>query len=167
MSTKDKIYVAFDGDKDIQYYNLLKAWNNNDNLNFSINDAHDINTARDTSSEEQIKRQLKERFQYSKSFILLLGESTRYLYKFVKWEIETALELELPIIVVNLNKKRIVDNDRCPSILKDSLTIHISYEMKIIEYAINNWPIVHYKYIKEETKSTFTYKNDVYIKLGL
>jgi hypothetical protein len=167
MSTKDKIYVAFDGDKDIQYYNLLKAWNSNDNLSFSINDAHDINTARDTSSEEQIKRQLKERFLSSKSFILLLGESTKYLYKFVKWEIETALELELPIIVVNINKKRIVDYDRCPSILKDCLSIHISYEMKIIEHAIKNWPLVHYKYIKEENKNSFTYKNEVYIKLGL
>mgnify|MGYP000606112784 CR=1 FL=1 len=41
----------------------------------------------------------------SKVFVLLIGESTKNLTKFVKWEIELAIKKELPIICVNLNGK--------------------------------------------------------------
>ncbi|WP_204435287.1 TIR domain-containing protein [Amphibacillus cookii] len=48
---------------------------------------HDINNALDTSTEETIKRTLRERMSNSKFFILLVGEHTKYLYRFVRWEI--------------------------------------------------------------------------------
>ena len=47
-----------------------------------------------------------KRLKNTKIFVLLVGEKTKYLYKYVKWEIEQALSLNLPIIVVNLNGKR-------------------------------------------------------------
>ena len=102
MAYKNKVYISFDGDNDIHYYRLMKAWKQNDNSNFNFYDAHDLNTARDSSEEESIKRQLRVRFQNSKTFVII-GESTRYLYKFVRWEMEQALALDLPIIGVNLN----------------------------------------------------------------
>lgn len=92
MAYKNKTYVAFDGDNDIRYYNLMKAWKQNDNSNFNFFDAHDINNALDSSTEETIKKRLRERMANSKVFVLLVGESTRYLYKFVRWEIEQAIK---------------------------------------------------------------------------
>jgi hypothetical protein len=53
-----------------------------------------------------------ERFRNTKVFVLLVDENTRYLYKFVRWEIEQALSREVPIIAVNLNGKRSRDTDR-------------------------------------------------------
>lgn len=52
---RDKIYTVFDGDTDIHYFYLMKAWTNNENFNFEIKDAHDLNYAKDTSLEESIK----------------------------------------------------------------------------------------------------------------
>ena len=101
---RNKIYVAFDGDNDISYYNLLKAWH--ENGNFEFNDAHDLNTSKDSSKEESIKHNLSIRLKNSKIFIILIGEHTKYLTKFVKWEIEQAIKLNIPIIAVNLNKRR-------------------------------------------------------------
>ena len=98
MAYRNKTYVAFDGDKDMRYYNLMKAWKQNDNTNFNFYNAHDLNTARDSSQEESIKRQLRERMNNSKVFVLLIGESTKFLTKFVKWEIELAIKKEIPII---------------------------------------------------------------------
>jgi hypothetical protein len=167
MAYRNKIYIAFDGDKDIHYYRLLTAWSSNDKFDFTFYNAHDLNSARDSSTEESIKRQLRERFQNSKLFVLLVGESTKYLYKFVQWEIETALKLELPIIVINLNKKRSRDENRCPAILRDALAIHISYEMNIIEYAIKNWPDSHLKHKKNNDISAYHYPQELYRKLGL
>jgi hypothetical protein len=31
MAYRNKTYVAFDGDSDIRYYRLMKAWKQNDN----------------------------------------------------------------------------------------------------------------------------------------
>ena len=31
MVYRDKTYVAFDGDNDIKYFNLMKAWKQSDN----------------------------------------------------------------------------------------------------------------------------------------
>ena len=49
MSYKDKTFVSFDGDNDMHYYLLMKAWRQNDDMPFSFFDAHDLNIARDTS----------------------------------------------------------------------------------------------------------------------
>ena len=64
----------------------------------------------------------------AKLFILLVGEHTKNLYKFVRWEIETAIAMDLPIIVVNLNGKKEYDKEYCPAIARDTLAIHIPYK---------------------------------------
>lgn len=140
MPYRNKTYVAFDGDHDIHYYRLMKAWKQNDGFDFNFHDAHDLNQAYDSSQEESIKKQLAIRFQNSKLFILLVGEHTKSLRKFVPWEIDHAIRLELPIIVVNLNKNYDVDLDRCPPRLTSCLSFHIPYSPKIIQYAMDFWP---------------------------
>ena len=143
MPYRNKTYVAFDGDNDIRYYWLMKAWKQNDGFDFNFHDAHDLNQAYDSSKEESIKRQLAIRFQNSKLFILLVGEHTKYLRKFVPWEIEHALRLDLPIIVVNLNQYRQIDWGRCPASLTSCLSLHVPYSPKVIQYAMNDWPLQH------------------------
>ena len=167
MTYSNKTYVAFDGDKDIQYYYLMKAWKNNRNLSFNFYDAHDINTARDTSTEETIKQRLRERMANAKSFVLLVGEGTRYLYKFVRWEIEQAIKRDLPIIVVNLNGLRKMDSDRCPPILSEQLAIHVPFKQAIVEYALENWIDSHYKHRKNGDTGPYYYKDSVYNSLGI
>src|SRR5215472_12862811 len=103
MTYRNRTYIAFDGDNDMRYYRTMQMWKANDNIDFNFYDAHDLNSARDSSQEESIKRQLRERMQNAKQFILLAGEKTRYLTKFVMWEVEYARKLDLPIIVANLN----------------------------------------------------------------
>ena len=110
MAYRNKTYIAFDGDNDMRYYRLMTAWKAHDGFSLNFHNAHDLNTARDSSQEESIKRQLRERFANSKLLVVLIGESTRYLTKFVKWELEVALRLGLPVIGVNLNGSRQMDD---------------------------------------------------------
>src|SRR5256885_319221 len=102
MAYRNKTYVAFDGDNDIWAYRFMKGWKVQDHIDFDFHDAHSISelTVR-AQDEAYIKRILRERLRNSKHFILLVGESTRYLKKYVKWEIEEAISLDVPIIVVN------------------------------------------------------------------
>lgn len=167
---KDKTYIAFDGDSDIRYYWLMKAWkhNNQDFFQFfHFYDSHDINYSRDTSQETSIKRQLSLRLDETKLFVLLVGDSTRYLYKFVRWEIEQALDRNIPIVVVNINGKKQMDSDRCPSLLKDKLVLHISFNQKIIEHAFNNWISQSENYRRMGKSGPFYYPDTLYNQLGI
>lgn len=167
MAYRNKTYVAFDGDNDIKYYNLMKAWKQNDNTSFNFLDAHELNNISDTNAEVTIKKKLKEKLENSKVFVLLVGEHTKFLYKYVRWEIEKALELDLPIIVVNLNGKRMLDANLCPAILKDKLAIHISFNTKILQFALEDWTNTYKNYSTPDKISGYYYKDKVYADLGL
>lgn len=140
MAYRNKTYVAFDGDTDIHYYRLMCAWKQNDHTEFNFYNAHDLNYARDTSLKLSIKAQLSERMSNTSVFVLLIGQNTRYLYKFVRWEIEQAITHKLPIIGVNLNGYREQDAERCPAILRNELAIHISFNAAMLQHALENWP---------------------------
>lgn len=166
MAYRNKTYICFDGDNDMKYYRLMTAWVENKNFSFNFHNAHDLNYARDSSQEASIKRQLRERFANSKIFIVLIGNKTRYLTKFVRWEMEVALRLDLPIIGVNLNGSRAKDG-LCPPAIRDELAIYVPYGARIVEYAMQNWPIIHHTYRKEGKNGPYYFTEQTYKNLGL
>jgi len=166
MAYRNKTYIAFDGDTDMHYYRLMTAWSAHEGFNFDIYNAHDLNAARDSSQEESIKRQLRERFANSKLFLVLIGENTRYLTKFVQWEIETAIRLNLPIVGINLNGSRSQD-DRCPPAMRDTLAMYVSFNEKIITFAMKAWLEWHPKHRLAGKTGPFYYESDIYRSLGL
>ena len=167
MAYRNKVFISFDGDNDIHYYRLMRAWKQNDKTPFNFYDAHDINTARDTSLEATIKRRLQERLANAKVFVSLIGEKTRYLYRFVRWELEQGLALELPMIGVNLNGNRSQDLDRCPPIIRDALVVYVSFNTNILQYALENWPAEFERLKSQGVTGSRYYNNDVYRRLGL
>jgi hypothetical protein len=58
----------------MRFYQLMKAGKDSENHDFNFHNAHDINCARDSSQEESIKKQLRERFANSKQLIVLIGK---------------------------------------------------------------------------------------------
>ena len=58
MAYSNKTFVSF-ASEDIRSYRLMTAWKANQKIDFNFYDAHDLNTARDTSQPETIKRRLR------------------------------------------------------------------------------------------------------------
>lgn len=168
MAYRNKLYVAFDGDEDMHWYNILKAWRDNKHIDFGFHDAHDLNMARDSSLPESIKVQLRARMQNSKTLLLLVGERTKYIRGYIPWEIDYARYLDLPIIVANLNDKRQHDTARCPSSIEGGKgAVHISFEAKIIKYALEHWPGYYHGNRSKVLNDTFHYVDETYTNLGL
>ncbi len=165
MSYRNKTYVIFDGDNDYWAYARMKGWKILGNIDFNFHDAHDLNSIRDTSSETTVKRKLSERFSSAKQIIVLIGESTRNLYRYVRWELDVALDLDLPIIAVNLNGKRSIDTNLCPPIIRDEFVVHIPFRMRIIKYALDNFPDEQARNSTEY--GARLYNQSVYDSLGL
>jgi hypothetical protein len=167
VAYRNKTFVSFDGDNDMHYYRLMTAWHQNDRSSFNFYNAHDLAQARDTSMESTIKASLAYRLQNACVFVLLVGSSTRYLYRFVRWEIEQALKREIPIIAVNLNGTRFMDEARCPPILKDRLAIHISFNPAIMQYALEHWPDFDREARRLGRTGPHYYEPTIYARLGL
>ena len=140
----------------------MRAWKQNDRTDFNFFDAHDINTARDTSLEITIKKRLRERLANAKIFVSLIGEKTRYLYKFVRWELEQGLALNLPMIGVNLNQMRSQDLERCPPVIRHALVVYISFQPAILQHALENWPAEHSRLKGIGSSGPWYYPDDVY-----
>ena len=165
MARRTRTYVAFDADSDIHMYRLMLAWKANDGMDFDFNNAHDLTTIRQDSGEEAIKRSLSERMKNSKIFVLLVGEETKRLRKYVPWEIEIALKADLPIIVVNLNKKREMDSLLCPTALQTALAVHIPYAADIMQIALDGWPAYHDSFRAQAQTGPSYYNAETYLKL--
>ncbi|HFJ9457587.1 hypothetical protein B1R38_27025 [Bacillus cereus] len=149
MAYRNKTYICFDADIDMHYYNCLKMWNAHDKFEIAFYNAHEINNIWTQSKEETIKRRLRERMANTKLLVVLIGEKTKNLFKYVRWEIDLALKLDVPIIAINLNKVNGIDNDRCPAILRAKPVLHIPFKPKAIEHAFKNW-VQYYLTAKRE-----------------
>ena len=167
MAYRNKTYIAFDADTDIKQYYLMTAWKANDKIDFNFHNAHELNNLRNNTSERQIKLKLKERLKNTKLMIVLIGENTKNLYKYVRWEMEVGLDLGLPIVAVNLNNYADIVNDLCPKILKSELVLHIKYKQKAITWAIDNWIDLHNSLLKKGEIGPRVLSADYYMVNGI
>ena len=166
MGYRDTTYIIFDGDKDYWAYARMKGWKALENIDFDFRDAHDLKQIRDWSMPDTVRRTLRQRFSTANQVIVLIGEETKHHHRFVRWEIDVAIGLDLPIIAVNLNNLKYMDEELCPPILRDIYAVHIPFKMKIIKYALDNFPDEYYRRDTSDRQPRYYY-DWVYKSLGL
>jgi hypothetical protein len=107
MAYRNGTYIAFHAEgstdptaSDIKYYRLLKAWHENDDVEFRFVNSHEkVAAVRDASQAATIKRSLRERLDNSKNMVLIVGERTKFDTDFVPYEIAYAVDTcKIPII---------------------------------------------------------------------
>jgi hypothetical protein len=161
-----RTYVIFDGDTDGWAYQFMRGWKANDRVEFEFSDAHDLGSlTSQAQNEAHVKGELRKRLNASKQVVVLVGEHTKFLRKYVPWEIDIAVELDLPVIVVNLNGSRSLDSDLCPVALRTGYHVHISFKREIIRYALENFPTEYARRDRSKTAARF-YNEERYRILG-
>ena len=107
MAYRNGTYVAFHAngtdiptDSDIKYYNMMKAWTEKTDDDFTMINSHDkASSVRDSSKRTTLKNSLQERLRNSKNMVLIIGETTRFDTDWVPFEIKQAVdEYEIPVI---------------------------------------------------------------------
>jgi hypothetical protein len=109
LAYRNGTYIAFHADgnnipggkSDIDYYNLLCAWDAHKNHDFKMVNSHEKASAvRDSSKRSTLRASLLERLRNSKNMVLIIGETTRFDTDWVPFEIEKAVdEYRIPIII--------------------------------------------------------------------
>lgn len=164
MSYRNKTYIIFnadhpDGKGDIGSYRLMLAWKANKGIDFNFHNAHDLNNLLATSNDETIKKRLRERMSNSKQVVVLVGDHTKYLYKFVRWEMEIAIGMDIPIIAVNLNGSAYSTNLTPPIIKNNCYFVSVPFGPKKVKYALDNFPEEYHRE-KHEAPSDRSYDWD-------
>ena len=107
MAYRNGTYVAFHAAgtsdptaSDMKYYNLMRAWNELKDTEFSFVNSHEKAAAvRDSSSRQRLRDVLAERLRNSRNMVLVLGKTTRFDTDWVPFEISYAVDTcEIPII---------------------------------------------------------------------
>jgi hypothetical protein len=169
MSYRNKTYVAF-ASEDIRSYRLMEAWRENDNIDFSFFDAHDLYVSKDSSKDETIKANLSARMKNAKQFVLLGSAQARKKggdgVSFLAHELKNMIKLDLPIVIANLDGDRKIDRSFIPQPLLDAdyYTVSVSFQPKIIQFALDGYAA---GYASSSKKGPHFYEGDIYKKLGL
>lgn len=172
MAYRNKTFVSF-ASEDISSYRLMQAWRSNKKIDFNFLDAHDLNTARDTSDPATIKRRLRERLNNTKQVVLLTSADARKASsdsaRFIYYEVSVIKEFGLPVVFANLSGSREVDFGRIPTELQADYSMSVSFQPTIIKYALDNFPEAHARNKRLATPKSgpYHYKPSVYQGLGL
>lgn len=132
-----RTFVGFSS-PDIQYYRLMCAWKNNQRIDFNFADCQ-LHNELASNNEAYIKRKVRERLGLAGKYLLLIGEDTRYKYKYVRWEAEVAIEKRCTIIGVNIDGSRRVVDATCPPIIRNIGAIFVPFSPRIIAHAIGTY----------------------------
>ncbi|WP_027668099.1 TIR domain-containing protein [Rhizobium leguminosarum] len=167
-SHTDPSYVIFDGDTDAWAYQFMRGWKANERVDFNFFDAHSLDTMTSRAqSEDYVKQNLEERMRQSSAAIVIIGEKMKNLYRFVRWELELALDLKLPIVATNLSDSRQQDAN-CPPIIRDQCVVHVPFKMRVIRFALDNWPDEYRRMSAvDRGGGARHYGSQIYAKLGL
>lgn len=149
-------FIGFSG-TDIKYYWLMKAWKNNEKIEFDFRDCQ-LQDEINSENENYVKSKCRNRIMMASKFILLIGDDTRYKYKYVRWEAEIAIEKGCTVIGVNLDNSRMMVEKTCPPVIRDIGAIFVSFSPYIIRHAIENY--------KMHDSDNYHYPDEVYTKLS-
>ena len=105
-----------------------------------------------------LKENVENESIWLSKYILLIGDDTRYKYKYVRWESEVAIEKGCTIIGVNLDGSRKIVEETCPPIIRNIGAIFVLFSPYIIQYALENYTM--------HEEGNYYYKDEVYKKLG-
>lgn len=127
---KCKLFVSYNS-SDSVYYNLLKAWLQEDKYDFCNEKTANTKKA-DEACEERVKK--------ADCFLYIVSENSKELSPYQRAELDSCFDSDIPIIAINVNGLRYCDQNLCPQALQRRLVLHVSFNREIIIQAIEIWP---------------------------
>jgi hypothetical protein len=161
MLLPKKIYVSVTGPECAKYHHLVVNLKPEDKRDFEFIDGF---TIKHDAEEHGVKQQIRTRLESAKVFLILICDQKNNADKLNLWETEVALELDVPIVGINLNGSRRQDA-LCPSRMRDQLAVYVSFEPKIIIAAIGSWPLIHGIYRRDHKSGPCYFADSTYDSL--
>jgi hypothetical protein len=131
--TLPRTFVGFSS-TDILQYRLMCAWKAHEHIDFNFADFQ-LEQAINSEDENYIKRLLRNKIVRADTYALLIGQDTVRKIRFVKWEVEVAIEKGCRLIGINLNNSRSIDY-LCPFFFRDKGALFVPFSPRIVAKAL-------------------------------
>jgi hypothetical protein len=105
---------------------MMQAWVKNEHLPFNFYNCQ-LKEAINSDDPDYIKRRCRRRIKLASKFILLIGSDTYTKERFVKPEVEAAVEKNCAIIGVNLDQSWKVNSKLTPSFMRNIGALFIPF----------------------------------------
>jgi hypothetical protein len=151
-----RTFVGFSS-SDIHYYRLMLAWKEHEHIDFNFTNCQ-LGQEINSENEVYIKQKCRERIVMAGTFAILIGGDTRSKHKYVRWEIEVAIEKKCRIIGINLDGLRRVNPTTCPTNIRNIGAIFVPFSPKIVSFALENYQM--------HPNDDYHYKDEIYTRLG-
>ncbi len=151
-----RTFVGFSS-TDIHCYRLMLAWKENVHIDFDFTNCQ-LGNEINSENEAYIKSKCRERINMAGTFAVLIGQDTRSKHKYVRWEMEVAIEKKCRVIGINLDKSKRVVDATCPPIIRNIGAIFVPFSPKIVAYALENY--------KMHPDDDYHYNDNIYTQLG-
>ena len=152
-----RAFVGFSS-TDIHYYRLMQAWKAHEHIDFNFTDCQLTNSI-NSDQEAYIKGLCRERINMAGYFIQLIGEDTKSKHKYVRWELEVALEKNCHIIGVNLDNSRDFVKDKTPPLMNGIGALFVPFSAKAIAYSLDK--------VGEKDEKNWILSAETYKSLGI
>ncbi len=181
MAYRNGTYVAFHAngtdvpiDSDIRYYNLMKAWTEKSDDDFTMVNSHDkASSVRDASKRATLRASLQERLRNSKNMVLIIGTTTRFDLDWVPFEIEQAVDrYNIPIIAAYPGYDCIMAPAALANLWPPALAVRINnFRARIIHIPFKKEPIKaaieQFNHGNLPSGGLNFYTRDAYLRWGL
>lgn len=151
-----RTFVGFSS-TDINSYRLMQAWKAHEHIDFNFTDCQ-LASSINSEDEQYIKKLCRERINMAGKFIQIIGKDTRTKHKYVRWELEVAIEKGCTIIGVNLDKSRSIVAETCPPLMNNIGAIFVPFSPKIIAHALEEFEM--------KPKGNWHFNENLYQRLG-
>jgi hypothetical protein len=151
-----RTFVGFSS-TDIKYYHLMLAWKDHVKIDFDFCDCQ-LPQALNSENEDYIKRMCRERINMAGTYIMLIGEDTRYKHKYVLWEADVAIEKGCRIIGVNLDYCREMNPATCASALDNIGAMFVPFSPHNVAHAL--------EHAEKRGSGNWRFEDDDYNRLG-
>ena len=139
FSARSEVHLCLDVEMDLHFANLIQKWRRSGIGNFDFKMPDDEWATGDWEREDAATGGILKNLSDAKALVLLIGEYTRRQTPRVDLQLRAALQLDVPIIAVNLNDLRRQDH-LCPRLIAKELALYIAFNPRILSFAIENWP---------------------------
>lgn len=161
-----KIFVAFDGAEDLEVYKKLSEFKDSEGNSYEFSNCYDLKKKIDKLPDEDLKEEIYEMIDQTDLAVIILSKKTKSMRKFISWQVMYLRNSDHPIVCLNLLPIRSVDFSILPAKLKrGSLALHIPFEEKVFELAVNNWPEMNEKFVSKKKNGNFRFPLEIYEKL--
>jgi hypothetical protein len=132
-----RTFVGFSS-TDINYYRTMLMWKAHDHIDFDFCDVQ-LQNALNSTNEQYIKQRCRERLDMAGTYILLIGQDTRYKHQYVRWETEVAIEKGCRLIGVNIDNWRFMNPATCPPVFQHVDALFVPFSSRIVAHTIERF----------------------------